>query len=810
MTLVFALIGGLLVAIAMQLVFANLGIALGLTVLDWAPRAQADPAHTASELEISESEDSERLDSAGPSLPITHLLGFGVAIGFSAVIFTATLLSVEFSELFEPRRGIIFGLFFWATYWLLFVWLSSTTISSIADSLLGTALEGGKQLLSTIKKAVRQKSMRPATQSGNEPLTEQSILQALVAEVSEMTAARQELPTLLAEQRESLIAEICDRTDLSTSAAETLVQELEPASTPLSASVSTPVSPALSTSASASASASALMSQLDLPSWQQILRRTLNKVDLSDWDLETIWQQLPLEPEKVRHATAQLVDSAVTILPDAISPETTSPDAVSPETVSPDAAAPGDSSPDLSAISSLDISPPEIEEIQAKLIAYCRYTNTDSLTPEKLADKVHTLREDYQLLDDESVANIPLNLLEIESTLSRRQTLKPDQQKKLIENLRLSWPTDELIQTAAGDALAESSEAASSEGTDSENTDENADLSVQAVAQKAYKTLEEEFQSIDWSQASLEDIKPEVDLLLRQLEQKGTLRSLDWSALTKRIRLPDDAKAEFTDWIKAAWSNKVESLGSAAVDSVKSSAQTRSQQLTDQITYFLHHQKKADLDPAKMTEPLTQIVSKAIAALPNPSDKLDQHVNLDSTTLSDWLDKATWDKQLWDKDAWKQALEDRKDLTTAEIQQVLDWGDRTWQPKAQQISSWLQTLRSEVSEHLQLPDLHLSDLHLSDLPLSDLPLSEQLSNLHLPDLNLPDGSKLAEARQQIVDQVVAAQEKVTERAIALKEDLQSQADAARRQVAIAAWWLFIALVSSGSAAATAGYLAAIY
>ncbi|MGB3571973.1 MAG: hypothetical protein WBA01_08005, partial [Phormidesmis sp.] len=237
-----------------------------------------------------------------------------------------------------------------------------------------------------------------------------------------------------------------------------------------------------------------------------------------------------------------------------------------------------------------------------------------------------------------------------------------------------------------------------------------------------------------------------------------------------------------------------------AVDSVKSSAQTRSQQLTDQITYFLHHQKKADLDPAKMTEPLTQIVSKAIAALPNPSDKLDQHVNLDSTTLSDWLDKDTWDKQLWDKDAWKQALEDRKDLTTAEIQQILDWGDRTWQPKAQQISSWLQTLRSEVSEHLQLPDLHLSDL----------PLSEQLSNLHLPDLNLPDGSKLAEARQQIVDQVVAAQEKVTERAIALKEDLQSQADAARRQVAIAAWWLFIALVSSGSAAAAAGYLAAVY
>jgi len=807
MTLVFALIGGLLVAIAMQLVFANLGIALGLTVLDWAPRAQIDHTRTALGLENAGSEDSEsedsesegldsenaeRSDSAGPSLPITHLLGFGVTVGFSAVIFTATLLSVEFSELFEPRRGIIFGLFFWATYWLLFVWLSSTTISSIADSLLGTALEGGKQLLSTIKKAVRQKSTRSATQPLDEPLTEQSVLQALVAEVSEMTAARQELPTLLAEQRESLIAEICDRTDLSTTAAETLVQELEPASTPLSASVSAPVSPAISTSASASA----LMSQLDLPSWQQILRRTLNKVDLSDWDLETIWQQLPLEPEKVRHVTAQLVDSAVTVLPDALSPDTDSSDTDSSNAISPNAISSDDSSPNLS----LTLSP-EAEEIQAKLIAYCRYTNTDSLTPEKLAEKVSTLSEDYQLLDNNSVASIFLDLPEIESILSRRQTLKPAQRKALIETLRLSWPTVELTQKATDGALNKSSENTDAEDTGSEKASKDEDLSVQAVVQKAYKTIEDEFQSIDWSQASLEDIKPEVDLLLRQLEQKGTLRSLDWSTLTKRIRLPDDAKAEFTDWLKAAWSNKVESLGSAAVDSV----QMRSQQLTDQITHFLHHQKKSDLDPAKMTEPLTQIVSKAIAALPNPSDKIDQHVNLDSTTLSDWLDKDTWDKQLWDKDAWKQALEDRKDLTTAEIQQILDWGDRTWQPKAQQISSWLQTLRSEVSEHLQLPDLHLSDLRLSDLPLS-----EQLSNLHLPDLDLPDGSKLADARQQIVDQVVAAQKKVTERAIALKEDLQSQADAARRQVAIAAWWLFIALVSSGSAAATAGYLAAIY
>ena len=84
----------------------------------------------------------------------------------------------------------------------------------------------------------------------------------------------------------------------------------------------------------------------------------------------------------------------------------------------------------------------------------------------------------------------------------------------------------------------------------------------------------------------------------------------------------------------------------------------------------------------------------------------------------------------------------------------------------------------------------------------------------MPDVDLPDGQPLAEVRQQIVEQIAAAQTKVSDRAQALKEslkeDIQLQADAARRQVAIAAWWLFIALVSSGSAAASAGYLATQY
>lgn len=787
-------------AIALQLVFANLGIALGLTVLDLSP-ARSLPAQPHAKTETSQRSDlerseSERSDSASYSLPVTHLLGFGVAIGFSSVIFIATLLSVEFSEIFEPLRGIIFGLFFWATYWLLFVWLSSTTISSIADSLLGTALKGGKQLISTIKKAVQ----RPETRPSDEPITEQSILRELVAEVSQIRDVQQELPALLADQKEALIAEICDRTDLSSAAAETLIQELKPTSAPTSTTVSTSVTTSAPASAPTSAATSvstssvatsALMAQLDLPSWQQILRRTLNKVNLSDWDVETLWQQLPLESDKVQRVGAQLVESAITVLPDALSSPTATPSTATPSTAASSTAA----SSTATSLSS-SVASPIAKAIQSKLVAYCRYTNTDLLTPEKLAEKVSTLREEYQLPDSQAIANIPLDIPALDAVLSRRQTLTPAERENLTETLHLLWPT--------GEFSSEDS------NTVSKQSLEDVDLSVQAAAQKAYQTLEKEFQSIDWSQMSLEDIKPEVDLLLKQLEQKGTLRSLDWSVLISRIQLPDNAKADFTDWLKSAWINKVDSLGTAAVDS----AQVRSQQVADQIAHFLHRQEKSNLDPAKIAEHLTQVVSKAIVALPNPSEEINAE-KIDLSTVNNWLDnnwpdKDAWDKKLWDKDAWQQALEERKDLTVEEIQQILDWAERDWRPKVQQVSSWLQAIKSEVSEHLQLPDLHLSDLSLSDLSLPDL----SQVDLSLPDLSLPDGhllaETLAETRQQIVEQIVAAQENVTGRAIAIKEDLQLQADAARRQVAIAAWWLFIALISSGSAAAGAGYLAAIH
>ncbi len=767
MTFVFSLIGGLLVAIALQLVFANLGIALGLTVLDWSPGKAGERLQAPDEDAVEESDSDTK-----QSLPITHFLGLGVAIGFSVAVFTAALLSVEFSQIFEPRRGIIFGLIAWATYWLLFIWLSSTTISGIADSLLGSALQGGKQLLSTVKKTAQQTAqlLEGSDQPAESDIStgEYAILQDLMVEVSQLADAQKQLPALLADQRETLLAELAEEGADTVKATENGStqngstsqedRELKVETTVSSSSARPSVATAVSTSSSS------LLSQLDLPSWQQILRRTLNQVDLSEWDVETILQQLPTDNKAVNYAKSQLISSATAFLPDS----STSEDALN-------AVKNGSSPPERI---SLEARRAAMKAIQTKLVAYCRYTNTDLLTPENLIEKVQAQREEYRLADDASRSGVSLDIDEIDYVLRRRQKLTPHDRQLLLEALRQAWPVSPVEGSVTEDSntsevfqIEEDSSSSEASTEFATEVDDEPELSVSGVASKAYETLENHFQSINWSEVSLEDVKPDVALLLEQVEKQGTLPAPDWQTISSRIQLPESAKAEFTTWLKTAWTDRVQSLQPA----VAQSSQDLSHQLAKQITHFLHHQQKAALTPAQMSESLTHVVSGALAILPNPS------------ALSNFSNLSN----LWDKETWQETLEKRKDLTRDEIEQVLDWGETVWQPKAQQLGSWLQTIQAEAKEYIDLPDVDTLTQPVADA-------AQQVIE------------QLVETKESLVQQAGEVKESFVEQVDEVKADIQRQADAARGQVAIAAWWLFIALVSSGSAAAGAGYLAATY
>lgn len=428
MELLISLMAGLIIAFALQLLLANLGIALGLTVLDFSPQEKSSS------------------ESAEISLPITHLLGFGVALSLSTVLFAAGLLTTEFSQIIAPRRGIIFGIILWASYWLVFAWLCSTTLSNIAASLLGTALGSGRRLVAAIC-------------NGAGGSQQQTTLQQLTEEVSKLSQDQQRL---LAEQRKAFVADMETLMSRDAASIATSVPPVEPVSEALEISSSSPPS---------------VLSRLNLPSGRQLLEQAMDHVP--DVNVDTLWQQL-------RHSSEQQTGQSVIHLDVADYLQQIPPWMLQPKILQetfaeriydPEASADqikaqlatierehfvdwlqerGDLAMEqvetvadqlsqlkqaVAAAIPSDQPNEAIEQMQDKLIAYCRYTNLDLLTPENLQEKVQS-----QLTEQGLTKGLDqLDVEAIEAVLSRRQGLEPDRQQGLVAALHSALPTAQKI-----------------------------------------------------------------------------------------------------------------------------------------------------------------------------------------------------------------------------------------------------------------------------------------------------------------------------------------------------------------------------
>jgi len=745
MNIVFSLIAGLLIAATVQLMLTNMGIAVGLTVLDWSPKSDRTNDSTP------QAHDSEL------ALPINHLLGLGLAISLSLVLFIASLLAVEFSQIAELRRGSILGVILWATYWLLFVWLSSTTLSGVVNSVLGTAIAAGRRLTNALKQAFRRQ--QPDFTDIN-----QAMLRDLVTEVSQVAELQQYLPTLLAQQREQLVEDISDRTDLSPTEAESLIDDLGSRAT----------APA---SQSSSPSKSPLMAQLDLPSWQQLLRQVLDRVDLSDLDVETLWHQLQSLADRDDANAGEDAASDSVILVDAEDFVLNAPVwSFHPESLQetfyerlydPEAAPEqireqldkldrdhwvrwlqkrGDLASDRietvadrlhqvrdAVIETLASSPaivdfhPALEDAQEKLIAYCCYTNLDVLTPESLMEKMQSVRQEANLPDSLPPKRVTqANLAALTDILSRRQGITDEKQQALVETLQAEWCADER----------------------SESSDP-------ALQQRLADALKASLQSVDWSAVSLEDLKPELRNQLQSLDIRG---ELDWSALGDHLQVPTEVKTELVDWLQET-GQKLSRAPRRWAKRAGRSTQSFAQSLSHEVIHYLRFQEKTAFQPQQIAQDLAHILKSALGTLPDLSDLPD---------ISELGHALNFE-------ALKAALENRRDMTIEDIQQILDWLESAWHQSIRQMSALPTTLWSEA---------------------------QIIARSEIESLDA--------VRQRVVAQIVAAQQAMAARAAALKADLQRQADVARRQVAIAAWWLFLSLLSSGSAAAIAGWLAVRY
>jgi nucleoid DNA-binding protein len=137
-----ALVSGILLAFAIQLLLTNFSVAAGISYLGNL---------------TSDSDRGERDDDEGGGLSVRKIttgVGIWTLISVSVALFFACYLAVQLSLLTTPRLGAIISLVIWAAYFTLLMWVSSTTVGSFMGSVVQTAISGFQAVAGTATAAI--------------------------------------------------------------------------------------------------------------------------------------------------------------------------------------------------------------------------------------------------------------------------------------------------------------------------------------------------------------------------------------------------------------------------------------------------------------------------------------------------------------------------------------------------------------------------------------------------------------------------------------------------------------------------------
>ncbi len=131
-----ALIAGVLMAFAFQLLLTNFSVAFGISALGGS----------------SNSDESESLGST--IRKIETAVGLWTLITVSIALFIACFLAVKLSLVSSAVLGAITAIVIWSTYFSLLVWVGSTTVGSLIGSVVSTATSGFQGLMGTAATAM--------------------------------------------------------------------------------------------------------------------------------------------------------------------------------------------------------------------------------------------------------------------------------------------------------------------------------------------------------------------------------------------------------------------------------------------------------------------------------------------------------------------------------------------------------------------------------------------------------------------------------------------------------------------------------
>ncbi|MEB3310274.1 MAG: MFS transporter [Snowella sp.] len=156
--ILLALIAGVVMAFAFQLLFTNLAIAV-----------VSAPGDTHSYREERDDHESESLGETIRGLETK--VGVALLISVSIALFIACFLAVRLSLVGTPLLGAITGVIIWALFFILMTWFSSSALGSLLGSIISTATSGIQNLLGTGSSLVGASLARSQAVSTAEEIT---------------------------------------------------------------------------------------------------------------------------------------------------------------------------------------------------------------------------------------------------------------------------------------------------------------------------------------------------------------------------------------------------------------------------------------------------------------------------------------------------------------------------------------------------------------------------------------------------------------------------------------------------------------
>ncbi|WP_231295539.1 MFS transporter [Gloeocapsa sp. PCC 7428] len=146
-----ALVAGVVMAFAFQLLLTNFSVAFGISSLGGGT-------------------DSDESDSGGMR-KIGGAVGLWTLVTVTVALFVACFLAVKLSLVESSALGAIIGVVIWATFFSLLVWLGSTAVGSLIGSVVSTATSGLQGIMGTAATAIGANAARNQAVSTAEEIT---------------------------------------------------------------------------------------------------------------------------------------------------------------------------------------------------------------------------------------------------------------------------------------------------------------------------------------------------------------------------------------------------------------------------------------------------------------------------------------------------------------------------------------------------------------------------------------------------------------------------------------------------------------